>query len=93
MTVKELIELLENEDHNKLVVMSKDGEGNSYSPLADFGNVNVYRADSTWSGDVGFSKLTPKLKKAGYSFRQICKLLKFGSTRSIQIIKKKYGKL
>jgi len=38
-------------------------------------------------------RMVVDLLKAGYSFRQICKLLKFGSTRSIQIIKKKYGKL
>jgi hypothetical protein len=35
MTVKELKEILNNADDNDLVVLSRDGEGNSYSPLYD----------------------------------------------------------
>lgn len=32
------------------VVMSKDGEGNGYSPLAEL-ELGMYLADSTWSGE------------------------------------------
>lgn len=67
MKVKELIEMLQSENQEAIVVMSSDGEGNSFSPVADFGDVDMYKADSTWSGEVGYSKLTPKMKKEGYS--------------------------
>lgn len=66
MKVKELIKMLENENQDAIVIMSSDGEGNSHSPFADFSNCDTYKADSTWSGEVGFSKLTPQLKKDGY---------------------------
>ena len=65
MTVQELIEELKKEDPKQLVVMAKDGEGNSYSPLSSFWS-GAYEADSTYSGEVGFSKLTHELKKEGY---------------------------
>ena len=35
MKVKNLIELLQKEDPERLVVCQKDPEGNSYSPLSD----------------------------------------------------------
>ena len=72
MTVEELIAELTKEDPASVVVMAKDGEGNSYSPLSDFWS-GVYRAESTYSGEVGFGKLTPELKKAGYSEEDIIK--------------------
>lgn len=50
MKVKELKELLDQFDDNDIVVLSGDGEGNSYSPLADYSK-GMYIADSTWSGD------------------------------------------
>lgn len=34
----------------RIVIMSKDGEGNGYSPYADFG-FQKYDAESTWSGE------------------------------------------
>lgn len=66
MTVKELIELLKLESDDRLVVMSKDGEGNDFSPLADYSTAS-YVADSTWSGEIGLERLTPELRKQGYS--------------------------
>jgi len=66
MKVKELIRLLKQEDQEKLVIMSSDGEGNSFSPLADFGDTDYYLAYSTWSGEIGYSKLTEKQKAEGY---------------------------
>ena len=71
MNVKELIKLLEEQNQEAIVIMSKDGEGNGYSPFADFGNTDTYKADSTWSGEVGFSKLTPELKKRGYTTEDV----------------------
>lgn len=50
LRVKALREALERFPDDMLVVMSKDGEGNSFSPLADMG-AGVYEPDSTWSGD------------------------------------------
>lgn len=51
MTVGQLREALEGFCADALVVMSKDGEGNSYSPLAEPSEA-VYIAESTWSGEL-----------------------------------------
>lgn len=51
MTKKELLAALEGVPDETLIVLSKDGEGNGYSPLADAESA-FYLADSTWSGDV-----------------------------------------
>lgn len=71
MKVKELIARLQQEDPEALVVCQSDGEGNSYSPLADVagsaeGFLEGYVADSTWSGDRRYRKLTPELEAEGY---------------------------
>lgn len=50
MTVKDLIEQLQDLPQTHEVVMSKDAEGNSHSPVAELAE-GVYVADSTWSGD------------------------------------------
>lgn len=49
MKVSELIEFLRWEPQDALVVMSKDQEGNSYSPLSS-GCLGSYEAANTWSG-------------------------------------------
>ncbi len=49
MTVKELRDMLAKEDDDRIVVMSRDAEGNSYSPLSEFGTC-AYCAETTWSG-------------------------------------------
>lgn len=67
MKVKQLKELLKNIDDERIVILQKDGEGNGYSPLYCIDDESVYVADSTWSGDVRFPKLTPDLEKLGYS--------------------------
>jgi hypothetical protein len=66
MTVKELIEVLEGENPDRLVVMSKDSEGNGFSPLAD-ASTESYQASCTWAGEIGIEKLTPELEKDGYT--------------------------
>lgn len=52
VTVKELRELLADLPEDMQVVMSKDGEGNSYSPLSDGSSNYIYVPECTWSGDV-----------------------------------------
>lgn len=66
MKVKQLIKELQKLDGDSIVIMAKDAEGNGYSPLADLW-AGAYRATTTWYGDVGFEKLTPALKRQGYS--------------------------
>jgi len=66
MNVKELKELLKNVDDERIVILQKDSEGNGYSPLEGIDDESVYQADSTWSGEVKYEKLTPELKKQGY---------------------------
>ncbi len=52
MKIKELIKILkEKENQDMEVIMSKDGEGNAFSPLAELGD-GLYSPDSTYSGQV-----------------------------------------
>lgn len=51
MTVAELRKALESFDDDRLVVLAKDAEGNSYSPLSDL-EAGLYQPHTTWSGDV-----------------------------------------
>lgn len=67
MKVKELKELLGKIDDNCVVIMSKDAEGNNFSPLAELEDSHCYLADSTWSGEIGLKILTPELMKEGFS--------------------------
>jgi len=66
MTVGDLIKQLEKLDSTKLVVLSKDAEGNTFSPLADIDDTMVYKAEASWYGYVGFDALTGKLKSLGF---------------------------
>jgi len=65
MTVKELIEKLQKEDPDRIVIMSKDSEGNSYSPLSNFW-IGAYAPTTTWYGEAGLEGLTEEDKEAGY---------------------------
>lgn len=51
MTVRELVRKLQELPQEALVVMSSDGEGNSYSPLDSLW-IGDYVAESTWSGNM-----------------------------------------
>jgi hypothetical protein len=51
MNVRELRELLAKYPDDTLVVMSKDGEGNGFSPLEGT-TPALYRATSTYAGEV-----------------------------------------
>lgn len=51
MTVKELKALLADQPDERLVILSKDSEGNGFSPLAEVAE-GMYVPYSTWSGEV-----------------------------------------
>jgi hypothetical protein len=53
ITVKQLRERLALCPDEAIVVLSKDAEGNGFSPLPDGDGLSVgrYVADSTWSGE------------------------------------------
>lgn len=62
MKVKELIELLQREDPERLVIVSRDAEGNGFSTLSC---VERSRFD-TKGRQSGIDVLTPELAKRGY---------------------------
>jgi hypothetical protein len=49
MNKADLLKMLDGIALDAEIVLSKDGEGNSFSPLADH-SVGYYVPDSTWSG-------------------------------------------
>lgn len=67
MTVRELIEHLKESDMDALVVLQKDAEGNGYSPLAGLDVDLAYLPDTTYSGSVKFKRLTPQLRREGFT--------------------------
>ena len=66
MKVKDLRRLLAPLDDNVLVILSKDGEGNDYSPLVDFSK-QTYVPDSQYSGEIYMPELTEEDKNDGYT--------------------------
>ena len=56
MKVKELINILKEMPQEALVVMSKDAEGNSYSPLYKVASDTIYEPETTWYGEVYSTK-------------------------------------
>ena len=65
MTVKELVELLKDEDPNRIIILQKDSEGSGFSPCAGI-DTGVYVPNSTWSGEVYLEELTPELEEKGF---------------------------
>lgn len=49
-TAGELLDYLATQPRDRKVVLSRDAEGNGYSPLADAGE-SMYVAETTWHGD------------------------------------------
>lgn len=72
MKVKEMIELLQKEDQEREVIMSKDGEGNSFSPFSD-ADRTYYKAHNAWSGETGLEELTPELRRRGCTEEDVMK--------------------
>lgn len=52
MKVSELLEVLTSADPEAEVILQKDAEGNSYSPLMGADHEAVYIPVTTWSGEV-----------------------------------------
>ena len=52
MTVGELLKALENLPPETQVIVSKDSEGNEFSPLWCVTSNSIYIPDTLWSGDV-----------------------------------------
>lgn len=74
MTVRELIEKLEELPQDLPVVMSSDSEGNGYSPLSLIHQV-WYVAESTWNGEVYTDEDLEELKAdgmAGDAKKSVC---------------------
>lgn len=51
MKVKEFIKILQEFDPEKEIIIGKDAEGNSFSPLSEDISSGIYCPDSTWSGE------------------------------------------
>jgi hypothetical protein len=66
MTVRELIERLQQENPDDMVVMSKDAEGNHHSPLETVSQC-VYVAETTWFGETYPRELTDDDRADGWS--------------------------
>ncbi len=66
MTVKELLEQLQDCNPEDTVILAKDSEGNDFSPMSEI-TEGRYVAESTWSGTVLLRELTPELVQEGYT--------------------------
>ncbi len=64
MTVSELRASLAEYPQDVLVVV-QENDGNTYSPLSGT-SLSGYRAETTWSGEVGPLELTAADRAAGY---------------------------
>lgn len=72
MTVKELREALAGLPDDMPVILQKDAEGNGFSPLdGASGDNNSYEAESTWSGRVGFTRLTKQARAKGFTMDDV----------------------
>lgn len=65
MTVKELKALLSSASDDALVVLSKDSDGDRFSPLAgvDTSPDRIYVPENTWCGEI--SRLGPEALELG----------------------------
>lgn len=65
MKVHELIEQLKKCGQNRIVIMSADGEGNDFSPIANLEDV-IYVPQTTWHGETYLEELTAELADSGF---------------------------
>ena len=65
MKVRELIELLQQVDPERVVVLSRDSEGNGYAVLSAVETM-AFLPDGSY-GEVYLEELTPELEAQGYS--------------------------
>ena len=66
MTVKQLIEKLQQEAPDRLVVCQRDAEGNGYSPLENYWT-GAFRSLTLGTTQAGLEKLTAAARKDGFS--------------------------
>ncbi len=72
MTVTELIaELQAVDDGNRQVILSRDAEGNSYSPLYRKLTIGAYCPVSPYGGEIGLEELTDEDREMGYGEEDI----------------------
>lgn len=64
ITVGELISLLIRYNRRDVVILSKDGEGNAFSPLCSI-ETGTYHPHSTWEGDIEENPPTEEEKEQG----------------------------
>jgi hypothetical protein len=65
MKVKELIQQLKQEDPERVVLVSRDEEGNGFLELRELGTSAGTNGGYEW--EIGLEELTDELKKQGYS--------------------------
>lgn len=70
MKVSDLIKMLQEHDPDRLVVISRDPEGNGFEAL---GEVEAMAFDQRFGGEVRYEKLTPELEELGYSSEDIAR--------------------
>lgn len=66
ITVKQLIELLQEQDENDVVVLSQDEEGNWFNPISSISEA-VYS-----DNEISTRELTPELEEKGYCEDDLC---------------------
>lgn len=71
MNAGELIAVLSEVHPETIVVMSRDSEGNGYSPLSEADDSSAYLADTTWSGDIAIRELDDDLRAQGFTEKDV----------------------
>jgi hypothetical protein len=82
MTVGDLRAALADVSDDTLVVLSKDGEGNGFSPLADADTDSMYVPHTTWSGETKLKTLTPELQAQGFAVEDTA----FGFSEAVEAV-------
>jgi hypothetical protein len=72
MNVKELIELLEKEDPERLVILQGDSEGNSFLPILNIW-IGAYKEYSEYDGDAKVEKLTESMQARDHTIEDVIK--------------------
>lgn len=70
MTIAELKNILDQYPDEMKIVLQKDSEGNSYSPLLGAWQ-GGYKPYNNWSGEAGLLELTDDDRKQGYTQEDI----------------------
>lgn len=67
MKVSQLIKFLQEENPDREVILASDPEGNSFHLFSGVIERCAYRKDDFGDVEIGLERLTPKLKKQGYT--------------------------